>query len=103
GYLGELPQQLRLPRRASPRTQVPRGAVAIADAMTAIYPLESPGGWHIIGRCPVPLFNPRTDEPVLLGPGDIVRFAPVPERECIEIERATAAGVWQVTPEIIDE
>jgi len=73
-YLGGVPEILRLPRRTSPRTAVPAGSVAIAGEMSAVYPLESPGGWHLIGRCPVPLFDPAADPPVFLAPGDRVRF-----------------------------
>ncbi len=76
-YLDGLPEPLQLPRRASPRTAVPAGAVAIANAQTGIYPQVSPGGWHIIGSTTVQLFDPQQPTPALLQPGDIVVFAPV--------------------------
>ena len=76
-YLEGLPQALRLPRRSSPRTAVPRGALAMAADYTAIYPRSSPGGWHLIGRTSVELFDPRSERPVVIEPGDSVRFVRV--------------------------
>lgn len=75
-YLGELPDALALPRLATPRTRVPGGSVAIADRFTAAYPAASPGGWRLLGRTDVALFDPAADPPVLLRPGDRVRFTP---------------------------
>jgi KipI family sensor histidine kinase inhibitor len=77
-FLEGLPEALALPRRATPRTRVPPGSVAIAQRMACIYPWESPGGWHLIGRTPVTLFAIDRDPPVLLQPGDTVRFIPIP-------------------------
>ena len=76
-YLGGLDRRLEIPRRVTPRVRVPRGSVAIARGMTAIYSLETPGGWHLIGRTPLHLFTPHTDPPCLLRAGDRVRFLPV--------------------------
>ena len=73
-YLGELPEEIRVPRLTTPRTRTPRGSVAIADAMSGIYPADLPGGWRVIGRTPVELFDPRRDPPAYLVPGDTVRF-----------------------------
>jgi KipI family sensor histidine kinase inhibitor len=73
-YLGPLPDQLVLPRRAVPRTHVPAGSVAIAGHQTGIYPLDTPGGWHLIGRSPVKLFLPDRDPPSLFRAGDRVKF-----------------------------
>ena len=73
-YIGALPQQLRLPRRAEPRTAVMAGSVAIANDQTGIYPSRSPGGWHVIGRTDVDLFDPLRDPPALLRAGDYVQF-----------------------------
>jgi len=77
-YLGTLDSRLRLPRRPSPRTRVPAGSVAIAGAQTGVYPVESPGGWRLIGRTPLRLFDPSLPEPFLLRPGDRVRFEAIP-------------------------
>jgi inhibitor of KinA len=73
-YLGPLAQELELPRRHVPRTQVPAGSVAIAGRQTGIYPLPTPGGWHLIGRTKVRLFLPDSDPPCLFRAGDRVKF-----------------------------
>jgi inhibitor of KinA len=80
-YLGGLAPALATPRRASPRTHVPAGSVGIGGEQTGVYPLESPGGWHLIGRTPLRLFTPRQDPPTLLSMGDRVRFRAVTEQE----------------------
>ena len=76
-YLLGLPAALEVPRRATPRTSVPAGSVAIAEHQTGIYPRSSPGGWHVIGRTPRAMFDPHRDPPALLRAGDRVRFVPV--------------------------
>ena len=73
-YLGPLPEELELPRRPSPRTAVPAGAVAIAGRQTGIYPWPTPGGWHLIGRTTVRPFLPNSDPPCLFRTGDRVKF-----------------------------
>jgi len=73
-YLGRLPAELLLPRRATPRAAVPAGSVAIAAGMTGIYPARLPGGWHLIGRTARRLFDPHADPPALLAPCDEVVF-----------------------------
>lgn len=80
-YLGGLDRRLEIPRRVTPRVRVPQGSVAIARGMTAIYSLETPGGWSIIGRTPLKLFLPQSDPPCLLRAGDRVRFLPVSRTE----------------------
>jgi len=74
GYLGDLDPALVVPRRATPRPRVPAGSVAIAGAQTAVYPLETPGGWHLIGRTAMPMFDAAADPPARLAVGDAVRF-----------------------------
>lgn len=74
GYLGPIDPALVLPRRASPRTRVPAGSVAIGGAQTGIYPAETPGGWHLIGRTTAVMFDPARQPPALLAVGDRVRF-----------------------------
>ncbi len=91
-FMGDLPAPLRLPRRAQPRVRVPAGSVAIATGLTAIYPWESPGGWHLLGRCPVPLFDAGRTSPSLLAAGDRVRFVPVSAQECRAIEAGLASA-----------
>lgn len=73
-YLGGLPESLVTPRRDEPRTAVPAGSVGIGGSQTGIYPLTTPGGWQIIGRTSLSLFDPRREPPALLAIGDIVRF-----------------------------
>jgi KipI family sensor histidine kinase inhibitor len=73
-YMGPLPDELIIHRRAVPRTHVPAGSVAIAGQQTGIYPVASPGGWHLIGRTSVRLFLPDSDPPSLLRAGDRVKF-----------------------------
>jgi len=76
-YLGELPIELAVPRRSTPRTRVPKGSVGIAQRQTGIYPVESPGGWQIIGWTPIELFDPARPLPSLLEMGDQVKFEAV--------------------------
>ncbi|MFD6528883.1 allophanate hydrolase subunit 1 [Streptomyces sp. NPDC060184] len=88
GYLTGLPERLRVPRRATPRTRVPAGALALAGPYTGVYPRVSPGGWQLIGRMPDParLWDPARDPAALLVPGARVRFVPV------ETGSATGSG-----------
>lgn len=76
-YMGMLDERLIMPRLETPRTYVKAGSVAIADSQTGIYPLDSPGGWHLIGWTPLKLFDPTRDIPFLFSPGDLVKFIPV--------------------------
>lgn len=85
-YLGGLPDELTTPRRAAPRVAVPAGAVGIGGQQTGVYPMLSPGGWNLIGRTPLTMFDATRDEPSLLAAGDRVRFRP--------IDRATFDG-WR--------
>lgn len=73
-YLGEVDESIAAPRLSTPRKQVPKGAVAIADRQTAVYPNESPGGWNIIGFCPVPMFNPNKQPTMPVASGDHIEF-----------------------------
>lgn len=79
-YLGELPDILAMPRLSSPRAKVPAGAVAIADKQTAIYPAASPGGWHLLGLCPIRMFNAKQKPAMPVAVGDQVRFVPIDEK-----------------------
>jgi KipI family sensor histidine kinase inhibitor len=76
-YLGTLDERLIMPRMETPRTLVNAGSVAIAGSQTGIYPLDSPGGWHLIGWTPLKLFDPASETPFLFSPGDVVKFIPV--------------------------
>ena len=76
-YLGQVDERIAAPRLATPRQKVPRGAVAIADRQTAVYPAVSPGGWNLIGRCPVRMFDPDANPTMPVSVGDRVRFEPI--------------------------
>ncbi|MGH8101909.1 MAG: 5-oxoprolinase subunit PxpB [Chthoniobacterales bacterium] len=80
-FLAGLPKQLATPRRGVPRKEIPSGSVGIGGAQTGIYPLRSPGGWNIIGRTPVGLFDPAKSPPTLLRAGDRVRFRAITRQE----------------------
>jgi KipI family sensor histidine kinase inhibitor len=86
-FLGDLPEEIAMPRRAEPRLRVLSGTLAMTGRLTAIYPWESPGGWNLLGACPVPLFNPAWSEPALLRPGDHLRFTPISEDEYADLCR----------------
>ncbi|MGH8622552.1 MAG: 5-oxoprolinase subunit PxpB [Burkholderiales bacterium] len=101
-YMGDLPVSLVLPRRVDPRVRVPAGSIAIATSLTAIYPVESPGGWHLIGATPVRLFDARWPRPALLSPGDRVSFEPVGARDFDAIRSAVAANSYEVPCEAIE-
>jgi KipI family sensor histidine kinase inhibitor len=100
-YMGDLPPSLALPRQEDPRVNVPPGSIAIAAGMTAIYPTESPGGWHLIGATPISLFDLRWPRPALLSPGDKVRFEPISAAEFDAIRAQVAAGAYRVASETI--
>ena len=80
-YLAGLPEKLATPRRATPRKEIPAGSVAIGGRQSGIYPLRSPGGWNVIGRTPLRLFDPQTDPPTLLRAGDRLRFQAISRKE----------------------
>lgn len=91
-YLGEVPEEIATPRLETPRLKVPAGSVGIAEKQTGIYPCEAPGGWQIIGKTPIKLFNPLQQPPALLKPGDTVKFQSIPEKEFKTIEEAVLNG-----------
>ena len=80
-YMGELPEALVTPRLKTPRLLVPTGSVAIAQKQAGIYPMDSPGGWHLLGRTPVRMFDPEKKPPAYLKMGDFVQFHPITEKE----------------------
>jgi conserved hypothetical protein TIGR00370 len=97
-FMGDLPKVLAQPRRSEPRLRVPAGSVATAGTLTAIYPWESPGGWHLIGACPVPLFSPAWAQAALLQPGDRVSFRAVDAAEYRSLLDELAASRASPTP-----
>lgn len=92
-YMGGLPAELSMPRLASPRQRVPAHSLAVAGEMCAVYPWDSPGGWNLLGRTPVPLFDLRCAEhPAVLAVGDQVRWQAVPLDEYERLHRLGQAG-----------
>lgn len=91
-YLASLPDILHLPRKASPRTQVPKGAVAIAEQQTAVYPNQSPGGWHIIGQTPLPMYSTKNGQfNAKINVGQNVEFYAISKAEFIAIQQGLSA------------
>lgn len=80
-FLGGLDERIATPRRSSPRLKIPVGSVGIAGMQTGVYPLETPGGWQLIGRTPLALFRPAENPPSFLRAGDIIRFSPISPAE----------------------
>ncbi|KQC28986.1 5-oxoprolinase subunit PxpB [Flagellimonas eckloniae] len=80
-YLGGLPKSLETQRKSEPRLKVEKGAVGLAGKQTGIYPQESPGGWNIIGNCPIPVFNLKSEEPCFVSVGDKIKFEAIPRAE----------------------
>jgi len=106
GFLGDIDPVLQLPRRTSPRLRVPAGSVAIANSLSAVYPWKSPGGWHLLGHCPIPLFKVPTadlpgsddDSPALLRAADRVRFVSIDAGEHAALVRDNENGRLDPTP-----
>jgi inhibitor of KinA len=93
-YLGGMSERIATPRLTTPRPSIPAGSVAIAERQTGIYPVESPGGWRLIGRTPISLFDPLRQPPVEIEPGDYLRFVPVDESEHADIQTRIQAGAF---------
>ena len=85
-YLGGMDKRIEAPRLDSPRTSIPVGSVGIGGKQTGIYPLASPGGWRLIGRTPVKVYDPKREEPILYRAGDYIRFVPISSEEYSRIE-----------------
>ena len=85
GYLGQVDTRIAAARLASPRQRVAAGSVGIADRQTAVYPADSPGGWNIIGRCPVAMFDPGSDTPMPFAVGDTIQFTPIDRAEFLDL------------------
>lgn len=96
-YLGGMSERIATPRLKTPRTVIPAGSVGIAQAQTGIYPVESPGGWQLIGRTPVSLFDPSRTPPVVVEAGDSIRFVPITPDDYADIERDLRAGTWTIS------
>ena len=95
-YLGGLSERISTPRLETPRLRVPAGTVAIAGRQTGVYPVESPGGWRLLGRTPIRLFDPHKDPPSALQPYDHVRFMEIDEEEYEEIRSRVESGDYEI-------
>lgn len=98
-YLGEMDKRLATPRLDSPRVEISRGAVGIGGEQTGIYPVASPGGWQLIGRTPVLVYDRERENPILYKSGDYIRFVPISRNEYFEIEKAVQGGTYTVQTE----
>lgn len=94
-YLGGLDERLHTPRLANPRIRIPAGSVGIGGSQTGIYPLDSPGGWQLMGMTPVKTYDPSRETPILVEAGDYIRFVPVDEAEYLRIKEAADRGEYQ--------
>lgn len=98
-YLGEMDKRIATPRLDSPRVEISRGAVGIGGEQTGIYPVASPGGWQLIGRTPVLVYDRERENPILYKSGDYIRFVPISRNEYFEIEKAVQGGTYTVQTE----
>ncbi|WP_191561518.1 5-oxoprolinase subunit PxpB [Metabacillus idriensis] len=88
-YIGGMSEKIAAPRRKSPRLKIPAGSVGIAGTQTGIYPIETPGGWQLIGQTPVKLFQPESETPTLLKAGDTIKFKPISYEQYLEVKEGT--------------
>ncbi|MFP7170703.1 5-oxoprolinase subunit PxpB [Terribacillus sp. 7520-G] len=95
-YLGGMPEEIATPRREDPRAKIAAGSVGIAGSQTGVYPLETPGGWQIIGQTPVRLYDPGREEPILLSSGHYLRFVPISKEEYDDIAAAVQLGEYRI-------
>ncbi len=101
-YLGGLSPKIAAPRKTTPRLKIPAGSVGIAGNQTGIYPTESPGGWQIIGRTPLKLFEPSREPPALLRAGDFLTFVRITPEEFTSIYEKARNGTYQLTARLIE-
>ena len=94
-YLGGMSEKIAAPRLKTPRTKIPAGSVGIAGTQTGLYPVESPGGWQLIGRTPLQVFDPRSEQPFIYSAGDFLQFQPVSATEYESIRQDVERGVYQ--------
>lgn len=96
-YLGGMDERIATPRLEKPRTRIPAGSVGIAGTQTGAYPLDTPGGWQLIGRTPVKLYDPEREQPILLRAGQFVKFTPIDDKAYAEIAAAVQSGAYRCT------
>jgi KipI family sensor histidine kinase inhibitor len=96
-YLGGLDERIHTPRLANPRIKINAGSVGIGGSQTGIYPLDSPGGWQLMGMTPVKTYDPEREVPILVEAGDYIRFVPIDEEEFKRIKELVDRGEYQCT------
>ena len=95
-YLGGMSEEIATPRRSDPRPKIAAGSVGIAGSQTGVYPLETPGGWRLIGQTPVKLYDPESEQPILLTSGSYLRFVPISKNEYDSIAEAVRLGEYKI-------
>lgn len=94
-YLGGMDERIATPRLKTPRTKISGGSVGIAGSQTGIYPIDSPGGWQLIGKTPLKLYDPYREKPILLQSGNYIKFVPIDEQTYIKIEEAIKNNTYE--------
>ncbi|PAE17897.1 allophanate hydrolase [Virgibacillus sp. 7505] len=95
-YLGGMSEEIATPRRSDPRPKIAAGSVGIAGSQTGVYPLETPGGWQLIGQTPLKLYDPEREQPILLTSGSYLRFVPISKEEYDSIAEAVRLGEYKI-------
>ena len=101
-YLGGVPEALEVPRKSAPRPKVPMGSVGLAGKQTGIYPQDSPGGWNIIGKCPVPMFDLKKENPCFVKVGDKIQFYPISMAEYQLHKIENEVGIYKLEKKVLD-
>lgn len=101
-YLGGVPEALEVPRKSTPRTKVLKGSVGLAAKQTGIYPQDSPGGWNIIGKCPVPMFDVKKENPCFVKVGDKIQFYPISKAEYQLHKIEAEVGIYNLEKQVLD-
>jgi inhibitor of KinA len=102
-YLGGMSEKIATPRLKTPRTKIPAGSVGIAGSQTGLYPIESPGGWQLIGRTPIKAFSPRAENPFLFAAGDYLQFRVVSRSEYDQIAQQVESGSYTAETGIVEK
>jgi len=102
-YLGGMSEKIATPRLKTPRTKIPAGSVGIAGSQTGLYPIESPGGWQLIGRTPIKAFSPKSENPFLFAAGDYLQFRAVSRNEYDQIAQQVESGKYTAETGIVEK
>ena len=102
-YLGGMSEKIATPRLKTPRTKIPAGSVGIAGSQTGLYPIESPGGWQLIGRTPIKAFSPQSENPFMFAAGDYLQFRAVSRNEYDQIAQQVASGKYTAETGVVEK